>query len=156
VAEPAEERWTVEEFLAWGDGTDRRYELVRGQIVAMAPPGEEHSTIVANLTFELRTRLEPPCRLLGQAGIALPGRDDTFYEADLAVTCAQPQPGRRHAPEPILIAEVLSPSTAAHDRTRKLDDHRRLPSVREILLVTGQEHTSSTGAARARSGWSGT
>ena len=64
--------------------------------------------------------------------------------------------GAASRPEPILIAEVLSPTTAAHDRTRKLDDHRRLPSVREILPVAGQEHTSSTGAARARFGWSGT
>jgi Uma2 family endonuclease len=37
MAKPAEKRWTVDEFLAWDDGTDRRYELVGGQIVAMAP-----------------------------------------------------------------------------------------------------------------------
>ena len=48
MAEPAEKRWTVEEFLAWDDGTDRRYELVSGQIVAMAPPSEAHAAIVSN------------------------------------------------------------------------------------------------------------
>jgi Uma2 family endonuclease len=47
MAEPAEKRWTVEEFLAWDDGTDRRYELVAGQIVAMAPPSEAHATIAS-------------------------------------------------------------------------------------------------------------
>ncbi len=38
MAEPAERHWAVEEFLAWDDGTDRRYELVDGQVVAVAPP----------------------------------------------------------------------------------------------------------------------
>ena len=82
----------------WDDGTARRYELIRAGIVATAPPREEHGTIVADLIFELRTQLDPPCRVLGQAGTVLPGRDDTFYDADAAVTCAQPQPGRHHAP----------------------------------------------------------
>jgi Uma2 family endonuclease len=40
MAKPAEKRWTVDEFLAWDDGTGRRYELVDGRIVAMAPPSE--------------------------------------------------------------------------------------------------------------------
>jgi hypothetical protein len=38
MAEPAEKLWTLEESLAWGDGTDRRYELVDGHVLAMAPP----------------------------------------------------------------------------------------------------------------------
>jgi Uma2 family endonuclease len=38
MAEAAERRWTVDEFLDWDDGTDRCYELVDGRIVAMAPP----------------------------------------------------------------------------------------------------------------------
>ena len=50
MAEPAGKRWTLEEFLTWDDGTDRRYELVEGHVVAMAPPSEAHGTIVANLT----------------------------------------------------------------------------------------------------------
>ena len=38
VADPAEKGWTVEEFLAWDDGTDRRYELLRGKITEIPPP----------------------------------------------------------------------------------------------------------------------
>jgi Uma2 family endonuclease len=49
MAEPAEKRWTVEEFLDWDDGTDRRHELVDGRIVSMTPPSETHGTIVMNL-----------------------------------------------------------------------------------------------------------
>ena len=51
---------TVEEFLAWDDGTDTRYELVGGRIVAMAPPSPAHSLIAGNLAGEIRSRLRPP------------------------------------------------------------------------------------------------
>ena len=38
-----------------------------------------------------------------------------------------------------MIIEVLSPSTALHDRGRRLDHHRQLPSPKEILLVASEE-----------------
>lgn len=139
MAEPAPKRWTVEGFLAWDDGTDRRYELVGGEVIAMAPPAEAHGTIVANLTIRIGTKLKAPCRVVGEAGIVLPDRDDTYYQADLAVTCTSPEAGRQHVAEPVLIVEVLSPSTAVHDRGRKVDDYCRLPSVREIVLVGSEE-----------------
>jgi Uma2 family endonuclease len=139
MAEPAEKRWTVEEFLAWDDGTDRRYELVDGQIEAMAPPSEARAAIVVNLAAELRSRLTPPCRVLGEAGIRLHDRNDAYYQVDLAVTRAPPERGRHHVVDPVLLVEVLSPSTAVHDRGRKAEDYSRLPSVREILLVSSEE-----------------
>ena len=88
MAEPAEKRWTVDEFLAWDDGSDRRHELVDGQIVAMAPPSEAHAAIVSNLGATIHSQLRPPCRVLTEFGIRLADRDDRFYQADLAVTCA--------------------------------------------------------------------
>jgi Uma2 family endonuclease len=139
MATAAPKRMTVAEFLEWDDGTDTHYELVDGHVVAMAPTLEDHGAIVSNLAGELRARLSPPCRPISGAGIALPDRDDAYYEADVAVTCAPPQSGRRNLAEPVLVAEVLSPSTALHDFTVKLPDYRRIPSVREILLVSLQQ-----------------
>jgi Uma2 family endonuclease len=139
MAAPAPKRMTVPEFLEWDDGTDRRYELVDGRIVAMAPPSEAHATIIINLGSELRSRLRPPCRVVGEFGVRLPDRDDSFYQFDLAVTCAPADPARHYVAEPELIVEVLSPSTALHDRGRKLDHYRQLPSLKEILLVASEE-----------------
>ena len=139
MAEPAEKRWTVEEFLDWDDGTDRRHELVDGRIVAMTPPSEAHATIVSNLTIQIGTRLRPPCRILGEFGVQLVNRNDNFYQFDLAVTCGAAEAGRRYVVDPVLIVEVLSPSTQLHDRGRKLDDYRQLPSVQEILLVASEQ-----------------
>jgi Uma2 family endonuclease len=139
MAELAEKRWTVEDFLAWDDGTDRRYELVDGRIVAMAPPAEAHGTIVANLTIAIGRQLRAPCRVVGEAGVIPHDRDDTYYQADLLVTCSPPERGRSHPIDPVLIVEVLSPSTEVHDRGRKVEDYSRLPSVKEILLVASEE-----------------
>jgi Uma2 family endonuclease len=139
MAQAAEKRWTIEEFLARDDGTDRRYELVGGQIIAMAPPSEAHAAIVVNLGAELRSRLKSPCRALGEAGVRLPDRNDTYYQVDLAVTWAPPDSARHHVVDPVLLVEVLSPSTAVHDRGRKVEDYSRLPSVEEILLVSSEE-----------------
>jgi Uma2 family endonuclease len=135
MAEAAHRKMTVDEFLAWDDGTDRRHELVRGEIVAMAPPNERHGTIAAFLVAALIRVVPRGCRVVVEAGIRLAGRDDTYYQADIAVTCS-PTRGTPHVPEPRLIVEVLSPSTAQHDRGTKLPDYCEIPSVEEIVAIS--------------------
>jgi Uma2 family endonuclease len=139
MARPAPERMTLAEFLEWDDGTDTLYELIDGQAVAIAPARDAHGTIVMNLGVAIGPQLRPPCRLVGNAGITRPDHADSFYVADLAVTCDQPADQRSFLPEPRLIVEVLSRSTAAHDRGRKGEEYRRLPSVQEILFVFSDE-----------------
>ena len=70
---------TLAAFLDWDDGTDTRYELLDGRIVAMAPPIEAHGTIVANLVAAIHPRLRPPCRVVVEAGIIPADRADTWY-----------------------------------------------------------------------------
>jgi Uma2 family endonuclease len=152
MAEPAEKRMSLAAFLEWDDGTDARYELLDGRIVAMAPPVEAHGTIVANLAAVIRPKLKPPCRVVVEAGITPPDRADTWYQADLVVTCAPPERGARAIAEPRLIVEVLSPSTAAHDRGVKLADYRRIVTVEQILLVASEDRHVEVWR-RAEDGW---
>ena len=138
MAEPARKLWTLAEFLAFDDGTDTRYELIAGDIVARAPPSGIHGALVAGLAVAIGAKLERPSRVATEAGIVLADRIDTYYQADLAVTCAglTRDPS---VPEPIVIVEVLSPSTAATDYLRKLPDYRSIASVQDILLVASTE-----------------
>jgi Uma2 family endonuclease len=138
MAEPARKLWTLDEFLAFDDGSDTRYELIGGEIVAMAPPSGIHGALAAGLALAIGAKLTRPCRVVAEAGILLPGRIDTYYQADLAVTCSAltPEPTLR---EPKVIVEILSPSTAATDYLRKLPDYRGVPSVVDILLVSSTE-----------------
>ncbi len=139
MAETAEKLMTVAEFLIWEDGTDTRYELMDGRPVAMAPVTAGHSIIAVNLGHALRSRLKAPCYAGGEAGVARPDRDDMFYEADLVVSCTPVTPGTAVIPDPVVVIEVLSPSTVEHDRGRKAYDYRRIPSVQEIALVASEQ-----------------
>src|SRR5215204_7661664 len=90
MSEAAIRRMTLDEFLRWDDGTDMRYELVGGFPLEMAPPLEGHR----RLSMRLGTRIDdalskrPPCRVEPEAGVLHPDRADSFFVADLGVTCA--------------------------------------------------------------------
>lgn len=139
MGETAERLWSVKEFLAWDDGTDRRYQLLRGVVTMMAPPQAIHGALVIRLGAAITNILPRRCTATGEAGIKPPHRDDTYYQADLAVTCRPIERGEVYLREPVLIVEVLSPSTVATDCLLKLADYRLIPSVTDILLVESQE-----------------
>lgn len=128
---------TVDEFLSWyeGDTSEFRYELIAGQPVAMAPPSVAHGALMSSLAIRLGASLKPPCRVIAEAGIRLADRADQWFQADLAVTCRPLAGASRWVPEPVVIVEILSPSTAARDREVKLDAYRAIASVAEILLL---------------------
>jgi Uma2 family endonuclease len=152
MATLAPRRMTLAEFLEWDDGSDRRYEMVDGYVVMMAPASEAHGELAAAACGEIRSRLRPPCRVISEAGIVIPDRADTYYIADLAVTCAPRERGRRMLAEPVLIVEVLSPSTSQVDRWRKVADYRSLPSVNEILVLFSDERRVEV-QRRTADGW---
>jgi Uma2 family endonuclease len=152
MASPAPKRMTLAEFLEWDDGTDRRYQLLDGIPMMMAPSLEAHGELALALGAEIRARLNPPCRVIGEAGIVIADRADTYYIADLAVTSAPREPGRRMVVEPVLVIEVLSPATGQVDRWRMVADYRTLPSAQEILVVFSDERRVEL-QRRTRDGW---
>lgn len=152
MASHAPQRMTLAAFLEWDDGTDRRYQLVDGVPIMMVPATEAHGELAAALAMEIRSRLKRPCRVISEAGITVPDRRDTYYVADLAVTCVPREPGRRMLAEPVLIVEVVLPSTGHIDRLRKLADYRTLPSVREILIAFPDERRVEV-QRRTSNGW---
>jgi Uma2 family endonuclease len=106
----------------------------------MAPPAPAHGIIAVRLggAIDAALRSRRPCIVQSEAGIVRPDRDDTCYIADLAVTCEPLQVEDRLIRSPVLIVEILSPSTASHDRQRKVADYRQIASVHEILLIDSQ------------------
>lgn len=126
---------TVDEFLGWDDGTDTRYELIGGEPVAMAPPADAHAILVAAIAGEFHARLRRPCRARVEAGIRIQNRNDMWFQADVAVSCA-PASDKPGTADPVIVVEVLSSSTEKIDRTFKLPLYRTIPSVQEILLVS--------------------
>ena len=139
MVEAAIRTMTLNEFLIWDDGTDRRYELIDGVPVAMAPPVPRHSRLMIRIGSLLETALRTPCQCFGEAGIVLPHRAHSFYVADLAVTCKAEDLDEQYLTQPRVIIEILSPTTTRHDLLRKVPDYQQVPSVGEIALVHAAE-----------------
>lgn len=142
MAEPAIRRMTLEEFLRWDDGTDTHYELIDGFPVAMAPPAEAHRILAVRLVSRIDAALagRRPCNAQIEPGVVRPDRADSYYVPDIAVTCEPNEPGRQAMVDPILIVEILSPSTERTDRRLKLPIYQAMESVREIMLIDADSH----------------
>jgi Uma2 family endonuclease len=137
VSELASKRISLDEFLCWDDGTDTRYELIDGFPIAMAPPARAHGILCARLAgiIDAGLRARRPCTAQTEAGIARPGHDESFYFADIAVSCQPYQRGEQLIDKPVLIVEIMSPGTERHDRRIKVPAYRGIGSVQEILLI---------------------
>ena len=137
MADPAISRMSLEEFLRWDDGTDTRYELIDGFPVAMAPPAEAHRILAVRLVSWIDAALagRRPCNAQIEPGVVRPDRADSYYVPDIAVTCEPNEPGRQAMVDPILVVEILSPSTERSDRRLKLPAYQAIQTVREVLLI---------------------
>lgn len=148
---PQSRPMTVAEFVAYDDGSDTRYELIDGQLVAMNPPASRHVIICHDVGRALDRQLQPPCRAYwANAGVAIGEADATWRVPDLIVTGVRPAKG--FFLKLRLIVEVLSESTEKDDRTVKLDFYERLPGVEAVLLVW-QDQRRVRLRARGDDGW---
>lgn len=137
---PARKRMTAVEFIAWAmqQPEGERYELVDGEVVAMSPERVGHLRTKALVWQALRTAVTeggPPCEVLPD-GATVVIDEATVYELDALVRCGEPlDEDAVVVPDPVVIVEVVSPSTREVDTSIKLDDYFRLPSVRHYLIV---------------------
>lgn len=130
-------RMTAEEFLAWDATQTVKHEFVRGEVFAMAGGEDNNNTVAGNLYLALRQHLRgTPCRVFTSDVKLRVDAADCFFYPDLMVTCSAADAAQRLIKrEPLLVVEVLSPSTAAFDRGDKFADYRLLPTLAEYLLV---------------------
>ena len=142
MTEPAIQRMTLDEFLHWDDGTDTRYELIDGFPVAMAPPAEAHRILAVRLVSRIDAKLASrrPCNAQFEPRVVRPDRANSYYVPDIAVTCGPNEPGRKAIVDPILVVEILSPSTERSDRRVQLPAYQMIESVREIMLIDADNH----------------
>jgi len=128
---------TAAEYLEWEPAQMEKYQFIHGEVFAMGWASRRHVTISGNLFAELDRSLEgSPCRVY-MADMKLEIQEEAIYfYPDVLVTC---DPGDHRADQymrsPILVAEVLSESTAAFDRGDKATYYRGLPSLREFVLI---------------------
>jgi Uma2 family endonuclease len=144
---------TLAEFLAWEERQEQRYEFDGSEPVAMAGGTATHADIQANITTALRSRLRgKPCKFYGSDLKILVGDSSSRYP-DGMVVCSPVAPTATAVRDPVVIFEVLSPSTAAKDRIVKAREYQATPSVQRYVMLE-QERVGATVLVRAQDGWS--
>ncbi len=129
---------TVDEFLVWAEEQPGRYDIVDGVVHAMSPEGAGHAetkfAVQAALVAAIRAS-QRPCHMLPD-GMTVRVDETTAYEPDALVYCGAKLPPRAvEVPDPVIVVEVLSPSTRRVDASAKLAGYFRLPSVSHYLIV---------------------
>ena len=123
---------TLEEFRAMDFG-DRSAELIGGVVVvAQAFPSSRHGRITAGLTVALAQaidRADADCAVESGTGLDVRLESDFSLGPDLMVRCGG-EPG-----EPVLVAEILSPSNTASEMLQKLRAYQAVESITDILIL---------------------
>ena len=136
---------TPEEYIALErkaipDAETVRSEYMKGEIIAMSGASFAHNLITMNISARLHDRLrDSRCVVFAnEMRVSIPSVKSYFYP-DVGVVCGEP----RFEDDvfdtllnPIVIVEVLSPSTEAYDRGEKFSHYRQLQSLQEYVLVS--------------------
>jgi Uma2 family endonuclease len=129
---------TAEEFLAWAEEQPGRYELVDGEVFAQAAERVAHAKAKGAVYIALLDAIRrsgAPCHVLPD-GVAVRVDAATVFEPDAQVYCGpELEPSALLVENPIIVVEVLSPSTGRNDALGKLTGYFRLPSVQHYLIV---------------------
>lgn len=137
---------TEEEYLAREALADEKHEYLNGFVYClhvdpatnMAGASDAHVKVTGNAHYALKTHLRgSPCSLyMADMRVKVDSKDKAWFYPDVMVTC-DPEDRQRNTMKhsPILVIEVLSPSTQDYDRGGKFAVYRSLPSLREYVLI---------------------
>lgn len=126
---------SVEDYLAGEKISPVRHEFVDGEVYAMAGASDNHNRILRELVTTLSIHLRgSKCEPFFN-DIKVRVAHNVYYYPDLLVSCENDPADPYFRNEPILIVEVISPSTESIDRREKLLFYQQMPSVQEYAVV---------------------
>jgi Uma2 family endonuclease len=137
-----QQRLTAEDFVEWAmEQPSGRFELLRGEVIAMAPERVGHARAKRNVLIAFDSALSSAgldCEAFGD-GMAVRIDESTVYEPDATIRCGPRLPDETVLlDDPVVVVEVISPSSGSIDTGTMLTDYFRLPSVRHYLVVQAE------------------
>ena len=144
MATPAKHRvYTIEQYVSLEEYSNVKHEFLHGQIYAMAGGTLEHSALAANVAGALVAQLrEKRCRVYTSAARVRVVATGLDTRPDVSVACGgeeRDSEDRNALVNPVVLVEVTSASTEDYDRGEKLEHYRRIPALREVVLVSHRE-----------------
>lgn len=128
------------EYLEFERAALEKHEYFDGEIFDMSGASLKHVTISSNINASLHFQLKKrPCKSYqSDLRVHIPATG-LFTYPDIIVVCGKPQLLNDAYPDtllnPLVIVEVLSPSTADYDKGAKFDHYRTIESLKEYILV---------------------
>ena len=122
-----------------------RYELIDGIIYDMTGSSPEHADIADNIASLLKEQLgrSGPCRVYQEQYVLIPGKPSTVPDVVLTCDIADRDKDKRLKPfkvrSPLMVVEVLSPSTEKYDRAEKFARYRCCPTLEVYILASQDE-----------------
>jgi len=132
--------YTYDDYCTWDDSQGQRWELIDGWAYAMSAPTRWHQKVLISLLRKFADHLDgKDCEVyIAPFDVRLNYHeaDDTVVQPDLLVVCDLDKLADNKAVKgaPDLVIEILSPSTAKHDRVTKFRKYRQY-GVRETWFV---------------------
>jgi Uma2 family endonuclease len=143
-------------FLEWASGQSReagRFELSNGRVIrTVINVSRRHALVCSNIAFELMRQLNRDLYQVASADFAV-RVGHSVRGPDIVVDLARPDGSELSTSEPIFIAEVLSPSTAALDFTTKQREYTALLSLQTYLVCSQDEPRAWVWARQADGSW---
>lgn len=138
ASDPLSQEWTVEEYLAYEQETDSRYEYIDGEIVAMSGGTDKHSLIIANTNGSLWQPLRNSSCRVYSSDMRIKVSNSKYLYPDLTVVCGQAEfdeDNHTTLTNPTLVIEVTSPSSESYDKGIKAEFYRSVSSVQAYLVI---------------------
>lgn len=131
---------TLDDYYEIELKNERKFEFWRGAIVAMAGGSPRHNVLAVRVTAALLARF-PRCSVMGSDQRVATG-DGLHTYPDASVVCGEMElsryPGTETLHNPMLLVEVLSPSTRDYDLGEKLEHYQTILALRDVLLIEAE------------------
>jgi Uma2 family endonuclease len=150
--------YSLDEYFALEQASDARFEYWDGDIFCMSGGSRAHGIISGNVFYRLRQKLEGGRCMAFTADTAIwtPTLPPYRYP-DASAACGELKFKHVHVLDalvnPVLIVEVLSPSTASHDEGLKFAPYQAIPTFQEYLLVAQDEPRVTHYLRRTEDDW---
>ena len=131
---------TPEEYLAWERKQPFKNEYYNGQIIAMSGANRWHNRITVDIAVQLSNQLMgKECEVYISQMRVRTSPEGSYFYPDVIVVCGEPRfedDTFDTLLNPIVVIEVLSPSTAAFDRGEKFEHYKQIVSLQEYILIS--------------------
>lgn len=125
----------ISDYLEGEKSSEIKHEYIYGEVFAMAGTSDRHNRIAGNVFSKIDAHLaDSDCETFIES-VKLKADAQTFYYPDVMVACDEKPESAYYREEPILIIEILSPTTERTDRNEKLIVYKNIPTLQEYVIV---------------------